>query len=739
MAEKRGTLAQRIPSQQLTLALEKAATLMRPRRQQVMTAEILLLAFTQLSGSEACQLLQNFSRERLFDWDAFIYDVDRTARERQARDVRFDLLLDSGSRLPLSDEILTVLDEGLTLAEQQGHKQCNTAHALAIMSNIKVGTHWLLNRRGITYQAILDAMQNPVMAAGGTTLDLVARARRGELPPVYIRRELVNNLLNQLSMTAGRHVILTGPTGVGKQTLVLSLAKVLAENNNASGIKSVIQMNEHALIDDDHAALQDGLRQARGGALFASNIIRFFQGGSQLAFNELQKALLSNEVAIIGTATDDQYQKLTKSSLIVDRTRPFKVPPASVEETAEILKMLAPAFQTDYKITITPESLTETARLAGRYYTAEPLPGAAVHLLHRACAQFKVNFEADTEPEVPQDSRLDVDDVMRAASTLTGIPMANMQADERERYKNMAEHLHRRIIGQDEAVQALSRAVKMARVGLKDPKRPIGSFMFLGPTGVGKTELAKALAEFMFGSENALITLDMSEYMEASAVNRLIGSPPGYVGYEAGGQLTDAVRQRPYSVVLFDEMEKADIKVFDVLLQVLDEGRLTDGKGETVSFSESVILMTSNIGGRYLADPALDPAESHTLAEQEVKRHFRPEFLNRLDDIIFFHHLTADNLRDILELLLKKEKRLVAERDLVLEISDQVKRWLLEQNDHPEWGARPLRRIIQKHLREPLADFLLEENPAPGTIVKVQKMKAGQLKFVPGKPEKKIN
>jgi ATP-dependent Clp protease ATP-binding subunit ClpB len=242
----------------------------------------------------------------------------------------------------------------------------------------------------------------------------------------------------------------------------------------------------------------------------------------------------------------------------------------------------------------------------------------------------------------------------------------------------------------------------------------------LGPTGVGKTELAKALAEFMFSTESALITLDMSEYMDDSSVNRMIGSPPGYVGHEAGGQLTDTVKKQPYSVVLFDEVEKASTKVFDVLLQMMDEGRLTSGKGETVSFSECVILMTSNIGSRHLSNPELSEAVGREKAEDALKAHFRPEFLNRLSDIIFFHLLSDENMRDILDLLLRKEEELMATRDIHLDMTAKAKTWLLAQNDHPEWGARPLRRIIQKHIREPMADFLLKEDPQAGTTVTVR-------------------
>jgi ATP-dependent Clp protease ATP-binding subunit ClpA len=298
--------------------------------------------------------------------------------------------------------------------------------------------------------------------------------------------------------------------------------------------------------------------------------------------------------------------------------------------------------------------------------------------------------------------------------------VTNLGADERDRYVNMFDHLRKRIIGQSEAILALSRAVKMARVGLKDPKRPIGSFLFLGPTGVGKTELAKALAEFMFGTEDALLTFDMSEFMDESSVNRLIGSPPGYVDSQAGGQLTEAVKKRPYSVILFDEVEKASPKIFDVLLQVMDEGRLTSGQGETVSLSECVIIMTSNMGGRFLADLQLSEAAAHEMAEQAVKEHFRPEFLNRLDEIIYFHSLSEEDMRQILDLLLRKEEKLLAGRNLHFEMTEGAKNWLLKQNDHPEWGARPLRRLIQKHIREPMADFLLKEDPPAGTIIKMQ-------------------
>lgn len=719
MAQKRGTLARKLVSTDMSQALNRAADMMKDYRKQTLTPEMVLLAFVDMPDLEAHQLLRRFSREQGFDWKLFSQDVARNARNRIGRDVKFDFVSYNQERIALSNEMLEILDEGLSIAEKRGETWLNTMHALAVMADPKVETYRLLNERRINRRAVIAMMGEPSLASGAAVVDFVARAKQGELPAVHRREELLQNLENLLAMMHGRHIILTGSSGVGRRSLVLALAHHIAEGRGLSGLKSVVQMNEQSLLDKPTETLLQALGAAKEGILFIPDIARFFGGPRRLpefpdsASNALQKAFLQGQPVIVGTATDGQYrQQLLASSAVAKNSQSFNVPPATIAETVDILKVLREGFQRDYALNITTASLEETARLAGRYYGKQPLPSSAVYLLHRACAMFRVSSEG--EPLVTPDGRLDVEDVRQATSMLTGIPMANMEADERERYLNMEAHLHKRIIGQKEAVEALSKAVKIARVGLKDPKRPIGSFLFLGPTGVGKSELAKALAEFMFGTEDALITLDMSEFMEESSVNRLIGSPPGYTGHDAGGQLTDAVRDNPYSVVLFDEIEKAAVKVFDVLLQVLDEGRLTSGQGETVSFSETVILLTSNIGSHYLAAPELTPEEAHASAEAELKQRFRPEFLNRLDDIVYFHRLSDDDLYKILELMLNNEYKILIDRKLMLQVPHEVKMWLLSKNEHPEWGARPLRRIIQRYVREPLANFLLRESPPAG-------------------------
>ncbi|MEJ2556295.1 MAG: ATP-dependent Clp protease ATP-binding subunit [Anaerolineae bacterium] len=744
-ARSRGTLNPNIPSKELTRALNVASMGMKDLKKQVLTPEALLLTLVRLEDVAAHKLLKELLNARGYRWDRFVVEVNDLARERIAPDENFDWLLDDGRRVPLSSELLIVLDEALTLAQARDEVYAGTEHALAGMTQPKVSTARLLEHYGITERAMQEILAEQSFARSATVTDHVALARQGEITPVYFREELLRDLIGLLTLASDRHVILVGPPGVGKRTLVYSLALLIAEGKGPPDLKSVVEINEEALLDNAKIAVQAGLRRAKGGILFVPHLARFFGGFRadfpEAAGKELQKAFFSpkesngnGEVVIIGTDTEAEYaERLEQSTAIRGHAHALRVEATSIEETAAILDVLKTRFEADYGLTIADESLHEAARLAGRYLTTAPLPAGAVHLLHRACATVKMSAQSGltVKPDVPADQTLDAEDVMVTAGQMTGIPVSRLGADERSRYAHMVEHLRRRIIGQDEAVLAVSRAVKTARVGLKDPKRPIGSFFFLGPTGVGKTELAKALAEFMFGTEDAMIVLDMTEYQEENAVNRLIGAPPGYVGYEAGGQLTDKVATTPYSVVLFDEVEKAHARVLDVLLQVMEEGRLTDGKGRTVNFSETVIILTSNIGSQYLVDPGLSSAFAQDTAEEELKRHFRPEFLNRLDDIIFFNALSDDDLRRILDLMLKTEVELVAGRNLKLEVTDDARAWLVQQNEHPEWGARPLRRIIQKHIREPMADWLLIEDPLPGSTVRVE-VKGQSLEFQKG-------
>ena len=716
-----GTLNPDILSEELTGALSEAATIMRGLRQRVLTPEHLLLAFLDNESYVAHTLLARFADERGFKLSKLTQAVEGQARTRRAANVDFDFVAQDGARVSLGDEMLEILDEGLSIAQARGEIWTGTEDALAAMCQTGVSTAGLLQKRGITPTAMSSFLSDTALSRQSTTRDLVAQAREGELRPVYYRQDLLRDLLNLLNLARDRHVILVGPAGVGKRSLVQSLALLIAEGKGPRAVKSVVAIAEPALLANAERAIQAGRRKASGGVLFLPNVHRFFGGVLQAEFHkaqsDVQRAFLDDRAVVIGTTSDVDYQaRLATNTSLAEHSHVLKVPEPGHDETVEILRVHKPHAEADYEITISDEALGVATTLAKRYLSDVLLPASALQLLHRACALLRMGAQPHLafRPPTTSETQLDAEDVTLAASLMTGVPVANLGADERGRYAHMVEHLHKRIIGQDEAVLAVSRAVKTARVGLKDPRRPIGSFLFLGPTGVGKTELAKALAEFLFGDEEATVALDMSEYQQEHTVNRLIGAPPGYIGYESGGQLTDAVRDRSYTVVLFDEVEKAHPRVLDILLQVMEEGRLTDGQGRTASFSEAVIIMTSNLGSEYLTEPVLTDATREQVM-QLVKATLRPEFLNRLDEIILFHPLSQEQLRLILGLMLKKETKLLAARGVSLQVSEDARTWMLAQNDHPEWGARPLRR----YLREPLADYLLAADPGPGAMVQV--------------------
>jgi len=711
--------------------MDDAVDIIAAYGKSLLTPEAALLALIRSRGTAAARVLQYFAEKRGADLDRLERQVKLAVQSR--RDVSGELQYIPGGRsaVDLSRCMVIALDEALSVAQALNLLAIDTDHLLGVMTEREVGTAGILTQFGITKSALRDqltsaATSTAVIRRTNTEIsaDMVAAAQSGALQAVYFREGLLRDLIQMLGQTVHRHVILVGPDGVGKRTLAYSLALLIAEDKGPRGLTKLVQIDERALLDQQEKAVSDGLERARGGILFIPHIHRFFGGALKAEFPKaaplLQKAFLGKDPVIIGSTTQGLWdERLRGINVIAENAQLLHVPPADADETVEILKVHAPHMAADYQIEIADEALKVAANLARRYLSGTPLPLSAEHLLHRAASLVSLNDQTHLafRQEVA-DSVLDAEDVTLAAAQMTGIPVSRLGQDERTKYASMVEHLHERIIGQDEAVIAVSRAVKTARVGLKDPRRPIGSFLFLGPTGVGKTELAKALAEFMFGSEDAMLQLDMSEYMDENTVSRLVGAPPGYVGFEGGGQLTDRVREQPYIVVVFDEVEKAHHRVLDVLLQVMEEGRLTDAQGNVASFTEAVIIMTSNIGAHDLETTVIDD-ETRESVMADVRSEFRPEFLNRIDEIVIFHPLSEENLAQILDLLLGQENRLAAERGLTLEFTPDAKKWMLAQNDHPEWGARPLRRIIQRNVREPLADYLLKETPRAGTAVTI--------------------
>ena len=516
--------------------------------------------------------------------------------------------------------------------------------------------------------------------------------------------------------------------------------------------------------------------------------------GSMDAANIMKPALARGELHCIGATTLKEYKKyIEKDAALERRFQPVKVGEPNPADTLRILEGLRDRYEAFHKAKITDEALKAAVELSGRYITDRFQPDKSIDVIDEAAA--KVRMEASSAPEGlknkeaqlaslqkekeaaistqdyeraaiyrDQSKKLEADieqlkkewkgadhdhltvteeDVAEVVSKWTGVPLQNLKKSDSERLLHLEDELHKRVIGQDDAVHAVATAIRRARAGMKDPKRPIGSFLFLGSTGVGKTELARALAETMFGSEKNMIRFDMSEYMEKHEVSRLVGAPPGYVGYEEGGQLTDAVRKNPYSVILFDEVEKAHMDFFNILLQVLDDGRLTDGQGRTVDFTNCVIIMTSNLGSNYLKGHVKKPGFSSDSDDKkdedfesiketilaEVKRTFRPEFINRIDEIIVFHPLTEENLSAIVNLLLKDVEKKLEHFNVSLEISDSAQKLLIKDGTDIEYGARPLKRVIQKEIEDPVANLILEDGLEGKSVLQINTDDKNKLTF----------
>ncbi|MYT94749.1 AAA domain-containing protein [Streptomyces sp. SID8359] len=611
--------------------------------------------------------------------------------------------------------------------------------------------------------------------------DLTEEARAGRLDPVVGRAEEIEQTIEILSRRSKNNPVLIGEPGVGKTAIVEGLAQriVAGEVPDTLKDKRVVSLDLSGMVagaqyrgqfEERLKKVIEEVQQAEGEVVLFIDELHTVVGagatgeGSMDAGNMLKPALARGELHVVGATTIDEYRKhVEKDAALERRFQPVLVPEPTVEETVQILEGLRDAYEAHHQVRFADGALTSAAELSDRYISDRYLPDKAIDLMDQAGARVRLRSANRSTEVVSREDRLaklrrekdqavaaeefgrakelkeqiaevegelagieerregvvsvTASDIADIVSRRTGIPVAQLTAGEKERLLGLEEEMHARIVGQDEAVTAVSEAVRRNRAGMGDPDRPVGSFLFLGPTGVGKTELAKTLAELLFGDEDRMIRFDMSEFQEKHTVARLVGAPPGYVGYEEAGQLTEKVRRRPYSVVLFDEVEKAHPDVFNTLLQILDDGRLTDGQGRTVDFRHCVVIMTSNIGAHRILAHEGDAAELKDELMEDLRGRFLPEFLNRIDDIIVFHSLTEDDLSEIVEHLLDRSRHRVHAQGLTLEVTEAAKKLLVAHGHQPAFGARPLRRTIQTELDNRVASLLLGGEAGPGDTI----------------------
>jgi ATP-dependent Clp protease ATP-binding subunit ClpC len=636
--------------------------------------------------------------------------------------------------------------------------------------------------------------------------DLTAMAREGRVDPVIGRDSEIEQTIEVLSRRGKNNPVLIGEAGVGKTAIVEGIAQRIVNEEVPQTLagKRVVQVELSGVVagtryrgdfEERLRRIIDEIREHGDELIVFIDEIHTIVGagagaeGGMDAANMVKPALARGELHVVGATTLDEYRKnIEKDAALARRFQPILVAEPTVDDALAILRGLRDRYEAHHQVRYDDDALVAAVELSDRYITDRFLPDKAIDLIDQAGARVRLRTKTprselrelerrmeelhrdkdqavaseqyehasglrdqmdDVRVQIDQLSHgekvvpeVTVEDIAQVVSRATGVPVQQLTEEERSRLLQLEGHLHERVIGQDEAVAAVAEAVRRSRAGLGDPQRPVGSFMFLGPTGVGKTELARALAEALFGGDSKLIRLDMSEFSERHTVSRLVGAPPGYVGYEEAGQLTEAVRRRPYSVILLDEIEKAHADVFNILLQILDDGRLTDGQGRTVDFKNTILIMTSNLGSDlvtrrgatlgFAGDRAsAEDSQERALQEQLMRRlreSFRPEFLNRIDEIIIFQELDQTELRQITELLLEETRRRLRAQQVTVSFTPAAVDWIAQHGFQPEFGARPMRRTIQREVDNQLSRMLLDGQITPGQEVTVD-VSDGHLTF----------
>lgn len=759
----------------LTLAQEEAQRLNHP----YIGTEHLLLGLAQEESGVSAQVLRSLG----VDQEA----VRQTLEEMIGRgEVKIS------GRIGLTPRTKRVIELAVEEARRLGHPYIGTEHLLLALVREGEGIAVdLLEGLGVSIERVRQETARLLVENVGSApqrrrevktplidqlgVDLTTLAEEGKLDPVIGRQKEMQRVIQILSRRTKNNPALIGEPGVGKTAIVEGLAQLIASGRAPASLlnRRLVMLDVGSLVAGTiyrgqfEERLKRILEELKGSKsiLFIDElhmIVGAGAAGSAVdAANLLKPSLSRGEIQVIGATTLQDYRKHIESDAALERRfQPILVEEPTIEETIEILKGIVERYEEHHGVRITPEAIRQAAHLSARYIPDRHLPDKAIDLIDEAASRVRMyklsalftmpDQQAESRDKVAEEGeeegflqlswplegepQVTAEDVAEVVSMWTGVPVTRIATEESERLLAMEDELHKRIVGQDEAIATIARAVRRARAGLKDPKRPIGNFIFLGPTGVGKTELAKALAEFMFGSEETLLKLDMSEFMERHNVSRLVGAPPGYIGYEEGGQLTEAIRRRPYSVILLDEIEKAHPEAFNMLLQIMEDGSLSDAKGRRVDFRNTILLMTSNVGAELLTremnlgfahkkeDARSEEGTYQKMKDKvlgQLKKTFRPEFLNRVDAIVVFRALTQDQIKAIVELMINHIRERLREDQMELEVTEAAKELLAKEGYDPIYGARPLRRVLQRRIEDALSEGLLAAKFKEGDTVQV--------------------
>lgn len=737
--------------QVIMYAQEKAKKLQIP----FINNELIFYGILKVENSVVIKSLKNLSLD---------INIIRSIIQKNIQEYKSNYKNDT---IPFSPQVKSLLSQAWDEARQLGHNNVDIEHLfLAIIKDSSSGITTILAEANIDSTKVKDEILSllsenyseevsltektqknltPTLDIYG--LDLTKLARENKLDPVIGRSNEIKRIMQILSRRTKNNPVLTGEAGVGKTAIVEGLAQLIVNNDVPPTLlnKRVITLDLGLLVagtrfrgefEERIKKIIEEIKNDNTTILFIDEIHTIIgtgnSEGSLDAANLMKPSLARGEIQCIGATTINEYRKSIENDAALERRfQSIFIDPPSEEDTLNILKGIRAKYEEFHKVKITDEALESAVHYSIRYITNRQLPDKAVDLIDEAASTEMLEASKYSNPDNKEKIIIvDTKSIINVVSTWTGIPLMELSTSEAERLKKMAEELAQRVVGQQAAIQSLSKAIKRSKAGLKDPKRPTGSFLFLGPSGVGKTELAKQLAVYLFGKEDAIIRIDMSEYTEKHTTSRLIGSPPGYVGYNEGGLLTEPVRQKPFSIVLFDEIEKAHPEVLNLLLQVMEDGRLTDSTGKLVDFKNTIILMTSNVGAKTIENNTTfgfktnhsEKADYERMKEKimaDIKETFRPEFMNRVDDVIVFTSLTKENLEEIAQLFIDDINKRIKSKEITIKVSPKARGWIINKSFEENKGARPIRKAIQEYIEDPISDLLIDRDLTPGSSITV--------------------